>query len=121
MESIFDRKAEIESEFMEPLRDVVAGFIPLGLTRIEVAETLEIDPRSLRTFCENERISFPPNQPGRRERIREGRRHGRGITLIDYEGRRQCVTAWAEEFGMKRETLSKRLQRGKSIREALAY
>lgn len=38
---------------------------------------------------------------------------------IAFDGRRQCVTAWAEELGMNRGTLSTRLHRGWSIERAL--
>jgi len=120
MEKIFDRKAAIENEFCEPLREVVAGFVPMGMTRVEVAETLDVDPRSLRTFCEKNEIQFPRNQSGRRDRIRDGSRRGRRANLLELDGRSQCLTAWAEEFGLKRTTLTQRMRRGKSFREALA-
>ena len=116
--SIFNRQSEIVNEFQEPLRDVVAGFIPMGMTRIEVAETLEVDPRSLRTFCEQSNIHFPRNQPGRAERVR-GSANGRA-RIIRYAGRSLCVSEWAREYGIKPLTLHKRLQRGKSFRDALA-
>jgi hypothetical protein len=110
--SIFDCARQIENEFQEPLRDVVAGFIPLGMTRVEVAETLEVDPRSLRKFCEQSEIHFPRNQPDRRERIRESIRRSRRARIIEHNGRRQCVSAWADEYNISVQTLHSRLRRG---------
>jgi hypothetical protein len=120
MENIFDRQAAIENEFDEPLRDVVAGFIPQGLTAPEVAEVLEVNPRSLRTFCENSSLRFPADQPARSERIRRGRRNGARTRQLELNGKRQCLTAWAEEAGLNRSTVAMRLKRGKSLAEALA-
>jgi hypothetical protein len=119
-QSVFECASKIEREFEEPLRDVVAGFIPMGMTRVEVAETLEVDPRSLRTFCEQAGIHFPRYQPGRRERIREGARRSGRARILECDGRRQCLTAWAEEAGIKRSTLATRIRRGKNLREALS-
>jgi hypothetical protein len=117
--SIFDRQSAIITEFQEPLRDVIAGFVPLGMTRVEVAETLEVNPRSLRTFCEQTGIRFPRNQPDRRERIRESMRHSRRARILKHSGREQCLAAWAEEYGINRRTLQTRLRRGMSLRDAL--
>lgn len=118
-DSIFVRQTAIETEFAEPLRAVVAEFIPLGLTRVEVAETLEVSPRSLRQYCEQTGIRFPRNQSGRRERIRNTMRNGSRARIIEHNGRQQCLSAWAEEYGLKPTTLSKRLHRGKSFADAL--
>ena len=38
---------------------------------------------------------------------------------IEYQGRTKCVTAWAEEFKIKRTTLDSRLKAGWSIEKAL--
>jgi hypothetical protein len=86
---------------------------------VEVAETLEVNPRSLRTFCEQTGIRFPRNQPDRRERIRESMRHSRRARMLNHSGREQCLAAWAEEYGINRRTLQTRLRRGMSLRDAL--
>ena len=40
--------------------------------------------------------------------------------LLTWQGRTQCVSAWAEELGMKRDALWGRLRRGWSIERALS-
>lgn len=115
--SIFDRQASIVREFDEPLRDVVAGFVPMGMTRVEVAEALDVDYRSLRTFCEREQISFSPNQPGRLEKIR-GKRNGRA-RRVRMNGVTLCLSEWAERAGVNYRTLQTRLRRGMSLSAAL--
>ena len=117
--SIFTRQHAIEREFDEPLRDVVAGFIPLGMTAPSVAETLGVDPRSLKAFCQKTRIRFPANQPERAERIRATLRHGPHARTLALNGRRQCLAEWAEEYGIKPDTLRMRLNRGKPLATAL--
>jgi hypothetical protein len=44
------------------------------------------------------------------------KRNNRNFTI---NGRTQCLVAWAREYGLKREAVSRRLARGKSIEEAL--
>lgn len=114
---IFSMQSRIEREFGEPLSDVVSGFIPLGLTRIETAETLEVSPSSLRRFCEQSGIHFPVNQPGRRDRIQSSMRQRAG--QVSFAGERRSVAEWAERYGINRQTLHSRLRRGKSLQEAL--
>ena len=117
--SIFQAARKIEREFDEPLREVVSGFIPMGMTRVETAETLGVSVASLRTFCEKTDIRFPRNQPGRAERIRDAMRRGPRARRLSLNGRSQCLSAWAEEYGIKPDTLRVRLNRGRPLREAL--
>jgi len=117
--SIFNRQSAIVNEFDEPIREVVSGFIPMGITRVETAETLGVSVASLRTFCEKTDIRFPRNQPGRAERIRDTMRRGPRARRLSLNGRSQCLSAWAEEYGIHYETLRKRLDRGRTLREAL--
>jgi predicted site-specific integrase-resolvase len=117
--SIFQVTRKIEREFEEPIREVVAGFIPMGMTRVETAETLGVSVASLRTFCEKTDIRFPRNQPGRAERIRETMRRGPRARRSTIAGRTQSLTEWAEEYGIKRNTLYQRIRRGDSLRDAL--
>ena len=118
--SIFDRQSAITSEFEEPLRDVVSGFVPLGMTLPSTAEALGVDPRSLRKFCNETSIRFPRNQPDRAERIRDTMRRGSRARILSLGRRRQCLAEWAEEYGMNADTLRKRLARGYDLRTALA-
>ena len=117
--SIFQAVRKIEREFDEPIREVVAGFIPMGMTRVETAETLGVSVNSLRNFCEKTDIRFPRNQPGRAERIRETMRHGPRARRSTIAGRTKSLTEWAKEYGIKRNTLYQRLRRGDSLRDAL--
>lgn len=46
-------------------------------------------------------------------------RNRRNNRIITYQGRSQCIAAWAEEFGMPTHSLHQRLKRGWSIDKAL--
>lgn len=46
-------------------------------------------------------------------------RNRRSNLLIEFNGKTQCLAAWAEELGIGRQTLSNRLKRGWSIEKAL--
>lgn len=115
--SILNRQSSIVNEFQEPLREVVAGFIPMGMTIPSTAETLGVDPRSLRKFCNQANIRFPVNQPDRVERIRHTKR--RAAPKLALGRTRQSVAEWAEQCGISRYTLHKRLQRGWSLSDAI--
>jgi hypothetical protein len=39
--------------------------------------------------------------------------------LVTHNGRTQCITAWASEFGMRKNTLQRRLSVGWSVEDAL--
>jgi hypothetical protein len=49
----------------------------------------------------------------------EQARNKRNNVNLEYEGRIQCVAAWAEELGFAASVISKRLKRGWSIEQAL--
>jgi hypothetical protein len=46
-------------------------------------------------------------------------RNTRNTCLLTHQGRTQCVKDWALEFGLHRNCLSKRLQRGWAVHKAL--
>lgn len=49
----------------------------------------------------------------------EQNRNRRSNRVLTLDGRTQCLAAWAEEYGMRQQTLGKRLDSGLSLREAL--
>jgi hypothetical protein len=51
---------------------------------------------------------------------KEQTRNKRTNVLITYQGRTQCVAAWAEEWGINRATLGDRLKAGWSVDKAFA-
>lgn len=50
---------------------------------------------------------------------KEQARNRSSNSLIEYDGRTQCIAAWCEEFGIGRCTLRARIKRGWSIERAL--
>lgn len=98
------RKASIESEFDEPLREVVAGFAKMGHSRPLTAETLEVSVESLKSYCRRQRIHF------RRSPMEHREIRGRPGRMITHEGRTQSLSAWAYEFGVAPCTVHKRLR-----------
>jgi hypothetical protein len=51
----------------------------------------------------------------------EQSRNRRNNILITYQGREQCLAAWAKELGMKRHTLAKRIKDGWPIEDAFTF
>jgi hypothetical protein len=52
---------------------------------------------------------------------KDQQRNLRTNRLIEFNGRTQCITAWAEELGMNVGTLRGRLKEGWSVEKALTY
>lgn len=50
---------------------------------------------------------------------KEQARNKRNNHLITHKGKTQCIATWAEEFGISRDTISRRLSRGWSTEKAL--
>ncbi|MAA48822.1 MAG: hypothetical protein CMP83_01530 [Gammaproteobacteria bacterium] len=46
-------------------------------------------------------------------------RNRRGIPLIEFNGKRQCIAAWAEDTGLSPQRISARLKRGWSVKRTL--
>jgi len=51
--------------------------------------------------------------------MKQNQRNRRNNRLISYNGRTQCLSAWAEEFEINESTLASRLDRGWTIERAL--
>jgi len=98
------RKAAIESEFDEPLRDVIHGFAQMSYSRNVVAEVLEVTPDSLKSYCRRMDIRFK-HSPVEHQQIR-----GRPPRLIRHDGRVQSLSAWAYDLGVAPCTIHKRLR-----------
>lgn len=130
--SIQTARVNIETEFGEPLRAIVTGFIPLGTTRRETAATLGVSQNSLRSFCADEAIHFPninerrrrgshfatAAETARRQSISRTRRN-RG-KQYPHAGRSMSLTDWADWAGLPESTLRTRIKRGLSMTQALA-
>ena len=46
-------------------------------------------------------------------------RNRRGLVLLEMDGVTQCMSAWAEQYGIKKTTLKYRLDKGLSLAEAV--
>ena len=104
METITQGKTRIETEFDEPLRDVVAGFAEMGYSRRLVAETLDISFESLKHFNRRESIAFPRSPAHHREIS------GRPPRRIRHDGQEKGLSEWAFELGVSPCTIHKRLR-----------
>ena len=113
MRSIKEKQRQIESEFSEPLPDVISGFAQMGYSMGLVADVLEVSPRSLKRFCARNQIRF-----SRYPRERRGVSPGRPAKKITYRGKTQTVRQWAAEIGITPMGLYRRLQK-MPISEAL--
>lgn len=61
---------------------------------------------------------YHPNNCRWADIVTQNRNHG-GNRLLTYQGRTQCLSAWADEVGMQRITLSKRMEAGWAVERAL--
>lgn len=109
MDTLMQAKPRIETEFDEPLCDVVSGFVEMGYSRTLIADTLEVTVPSLRKFAKVNGIRFNRRPIEHREiRGRPGRR-------IRHAGREMSLTGWAQELGVSPCTIHKRLRTRGSV------
>lgn len=94
----------IESEFDEPLRQVISGYADMGYSKHVVAEVLEVTEPSLRMFCHRQRIRFRHSPLEHRE-IK-----GRPPRRVRHAGREMSLTEWAQDLGISVEGVRKRLR-----------
>jgi hypothetical protein len=109
METITQGKVRIESEFDEPLRDVITGFAEMSYSKARIAEALEVTEPSLRHFCHKQGIHFPRSP-----------RHHRDITgrpprRIRHNGQEKSLSEWAWDLGVAPSTIHKRLRTTGSV------
>lgn len=132
--SIEVKRTALESEYQEPLRDIVTGFIPLGTTRRETAESLGVGLHSLTKFCAAEDIRFPGVNERRRTRRHfstedeHARRRAISTTMrrnskrkYTRNGRTQSLSDWADQAGIPESTLRSRIKRGMNMDKALDW
>ena len=129
--SIDSIREELEAEYLEPLPEIIAGYIAQGTTRRDTAGALECSFLSFRKFCQRENIHFPSVNERRRrgghfvEESEKQRRAGISWTKrsntrqISFEGETMCLSDWADTAGIPRNTLQSRIARGVSFGEAL--
>lgn len=99
------RKASIESEFAEPLRDVVAGYSVMGYSMSHLSDILEVSTSSMKHYCSRENIRFS-RRPVEHREIR-----GRPPRLIRHNGRELSLSAWAWDLGVAPSTIHGRMRR----------
>jgi hypothetical protein len=109
MESLLQRKQNIESEFREPLGAVVKGFIAMGHSLPLIADALEVSPSSVKRYCRGHRIRVPSTPRITRERT------GRPPRLITHQGRTNSITGWAHELGVSPGSIDYRLKNGLAL------
>lgn len=111
METIMQGKSRIESEFEEPLRDVVSGFAQMGYSKPLIAEALEVSEPSLRHYAWKSGIRFAHSPAVHRDI------NGRPGRCVRHAGRAMSLTEWASELGVSVECVRKRLRtRGRVMR-----
>jgi len=104
METITQGRNRIESEFEEPLRDVVVGYAEMGYSRRLVADTLEVSFESLKHFNRKEGIRFPRSPAVHRDIP------GRPPRRVRHNGQEKSLTQWAWDLGVSPCTVHKRLR-----------
>lgn len=84
-----------------------------------VAKIIGVHHRTIKNYAVARGIPFtfklmPKEMPPRRERRPDARSR-----FIELDGKSQTITQWAKDLGVSRCKISKRLDRGMSVREAL--
>lgn len=118
--------ANIETEFDEPIKDVLQGFSDMGFSYCTVAKVLGTSPDTMARLRDKCGVKFPKNtrpevDPETREKIASTKRKGlrKDAVLLTFKGRTQHLSAWARELDVPVGTLWGRLNKyGMSVTEA---
>lgn len=124
--SIYAAARAIESEFDEPLRDVIRGFFVQGLSVRSVSDVLEVTASSVARFARTEQLA-PPGGMGaaaagspRTEPWRTSQAMRRAARRkIAFDGMSLSPAGWESVTGIHRDTIRKRIANGWTVDEAL--
>lgn len=127
MRKLLDARDEIETEYDEPLKDVIQGFFKQGESCNSTAGILEVDPASLRTYATDQKIiQYAPGITKHRmpRTVEENKRIARAMRKnskikISLDGFTGTYADWSDRLGISRKTLQARFARGMSPDEAL--
>lgn len=126
MRNLESAREELEAEFEEPMRDILQGFFLQGESAHSTAKILEVDPGSLRTWATKNGIIHHapestrhrmPNTPEASKKISRAMRER--APQVELNGKKGSFADWAQELGIKRNTLCQRIRRGMSAEDAL--
>lgn len=109
---------ELYKEIGRPTVDVVRELL-MENSLTATAQIIGISHNTLKKYVHERAIPFTPRLPPKEFAPRKPRKPDTRSRFIELDGRVQTISQWAKELGVTRCKISKRLDRGLSVREAL--
>lgn len=109
---------ELYKEIGRPTVDVVRELL-MENSLTATAQIIGISHNTLKKYVSERAIPFTPRLPPKEVAPRKQRRPDTRSRFLELDGRTQSITQWAKELGISRCKISKRLDRGMSVRQAL--
>lgn len=109
---------ELYKEIGRPTVDVVRELL-MDNSMAATAQIIGISHNTLKKYVSERSIPFTPRLAPKESPPRAKKRPDARTRFIELDGKVQTITEWAKELGVTRCKISKRLDRGLSVREAL--
>jgi transposase-like protein len=109
---------ELYKEIGRPAVEVVRELL-MENSLTATAQIIGISHNTLKKYVSERAIPFTPRLPPKEVAPRKPRKPDTRSRFIELDGKTQSITQWAKELGISRCKISKRLDRGISVRQAL--
>lgn len=109
---------ELYKEMGRPTVDVVRELL-MDHSLTATAQIIGISHNTLKQYVSERSIPFTPRLAPKEMPPRKPKKPDCRSRFIELDGKSQSITQWAKELGVSRCKISKRLDRGMSVREAL--
>jgi len=109
---------ELYKEIGRPAVEVVRELL-MENSLTATAQIIGISHNTLKKYVCERSIPFTPRLQPKEFAPRKPRKPDTRSRFIELDGKTQSITQWAKEIGVSRCKISKRLDRGMSVREAL--
>lgn len=109
---------ELYKEIGRPAVEVVRELL-MENSISATAQIIGISHNTLKKYVRERAIPFIPKLMPKEMAPRKDRRADSRSRFLELDGKSQSITKWAKEIGVSRCKISKRLDRGMSVREAL--
>jgi len=109
---------ELYKEIGRPAVEVVRELL-MENSLTATAQIIGISHNTLKKYVNERAIPFTPRLAPKEAPPRAKKQPDARTRFIELDGRTQTITEWAKELGVTRCKISKRLDRGLSVREAL--
>lgn len=109
---------ELYKEIGRPAVEVVRELL-MENSLTATAQIIGISHNTLKKYVSERSIPFTPRLAPKELAPRKPKKPDARSRFIELDGKSQTITQWAKEIGVSRCKISKRLDRGMSVRDAL--